>query len=227
MWFNLLIAVILLLATLAGYYLIRKHIAGDSALTTRPRRKTTQGPNELETMIAAYQRERTPEALPAAPATTKVALAGPQTGVEHVLPAPLEVAAPAPAAPTASSSTHVQLRKPFLTGPNRLLYLVLKIGLPEHLVFPNVRLADLVRVVNPAATPQARAQLAQTRIDFIVCTAELNVIALLDITDGNRADDIIKRQLEAQLTAGGCRYLRVTPNAIPKPAQIRSLVCGE
>lgn len=224
MWFNLLIAVILLLATLAGYYLIRKRIAGDSVLTTRPQRKAKQGPNELEAVIAAYHRERTQEALPAA---SKLALVRPQAEEERALPAPLDVAAPAPEAPTASSSTHVQLRKPFLSGPNRLLYLVLKIGLPEHLVFPNVRLADLVRVVNPATTPQARAQLAQTRIDFIVCSAELTVIALLDITDGNRADDVIKRQLETQLTAGGCRYLRVTPNAIPKPGQIRSLVCGE
>lgn len=222
MWFNLLIAAILLLATLAGYHFIRKRITGNSVFTPRPVRKPAQkGPNELEKMIAAYRREHADPPLPA-PARSPAVQASP---VESALSTSLGLAAAADA-PTASSAAHVQLRKPFLAGPNRLLYLVLKIGLPDHLVFANVRLADLVRVVNPAATPQARAQLAQTRIDFIVCSPELEVVALLDITDGNRADDVIKRQLEAQLTSGGCRYLRVTPNAIPKPAQIRGLVCG-
>jgi len=223
MWFNLLIAAILLLATLAGYYLIRKRIIGDSALTPRPSPKRATGPNELETIIAAYRRDQAPAPHPVA----VKAAAGQAENAGRALPASLELAASVPDAPTASSAAHVQLRKPFLAGPNRLLYLVLKIGLPDHLIFANVRLADLVRVVNPAATPQARAQLAQTRMDFLVCSADLRVVALLDITDGNRADDVLKCQLEAQLTSGGCRYLRVTPNAIPKPAQVRALICGE
>jgi len=223
MWFNLLIAAILLLATLAGYYLIRKRIVGDSPLTPRPTRKSAPGPNELEAIIAAYRRDQAPAPLPVA----VKAAAGQPENTGRALPASLELAASVPDAPTASSAAHVQLRKPFLAGPNRLLYLVLKIGLPDHLIFANVRLADLVRVVNPAATPQARAQLAQTRIDFLVCSADLGVVALLDITDGNRADDVLKCQLEAQLTSGGCRYVRVTPNAIPKPAQVRALVCGQ
>lgn len=222
MWFNLLIAAILLLATWAGYHFIRKRIIGDDVFTPRPAHKPAQnGPNELEKMIAAHRRAPADASLPV-PVRSPAVQTSP---VEGALSASLGLAAAADA-PTASSAAHVQLRNPFLTGPNRLLYLVLKIGLPDHLVFANVRLADLVRVVSPAATPQARAQLAQTRIDFIVCSAELEVVALLDITDGNRADDIIKRQLEAQLTSGGCRYLRVTPNAIPKPAQVRALVCG-
>lgn len=223
MWFNLLIAALLLLATLAGYHFLRKRITGDNALTARPARKPAQqGPNELERIIATYRRENSEAGVALSPRTAAVEPRAP----ERPLPVPLEIAASAADAPTASSAAHVQLRRPFLSGPNRLMYLVLKIGLPDHLVFANVRLADLVRVVNPAATPQARAQLAQTRIDFIVCSAELDVVALLDITDGNRADDVLKRQLEAQLTSGGCRYLRVTPNAIPKPAQVRTLVCG-
>jgi len=222
MWFNLLIAAILLLATLAGYYLIRKRIVGDSALTPRPPRKSVKGPNELESIIAAYRRDQAP-----APHPVVKAVAGQVENTGRALPASLELAASVPDAPTASSAAHVQLRRPFLAGPNRLLYLVLKIGLPDHLIFANVRLADLVRVVNPAATPQARAQLAQTRMDFLVCSADLRVVALLDISDGNRADHVLKSQLEAQLTSGGCRYLRVTPNAIPKPAEVRALVCGE
>ncbi len=224
MWINLLIAAILLLATLAGYYFIRKRIIGDSVVTPRPARKVVQqGPNELEKIIATYRHDNR-DAAPIA-VSAKAAYVQPQPA-QRPVPAPFELAAAATDAPTTSSAAHVQLRRPFLAGPNRLLYLVLKIGMPDHLVFANVRLADLVRVVNPAATPQARAQLAQTRIDFIVCTPNLEVIGLLDITDGNRADDVLKRQLEAQLTSGGCRYLRVTPNAIPKPAQIRALVCG-
>jgi len=223
MWLNLLIAAILLLATLAGYHLVRKRIFGDSVVKSRPARAPVQkGPNELEKIIAAYRSDNGDAALPL---SAKATIARPDLS-ERALGAPLDIAAAADA-PVASSAAHVQLRKPFLAGPNRLLYLVLKIGLPDHLVFANVRLADLVRVVSPAATPQARAQLAQTRIDFIVCTAELEVVALLDITDGNRADDVLKRQLEAQLTSGGCRYLRVTPNAIPKPTQIRGLVVGD
>ena len=45
-------------------------------------------------------------------------------------------------------------------------------------------------------------------------------------TDGNRADDVLKRQVAPQITAAGGRYLRIAPNAIPKPGEARALVCG-
>ncbi len=73
-------------------------------------------------------------------------------------------------------------------------------------------------------TPQGRAQFAQSRMDFVVCNKALNVVALLDISDGTRPDDPMKQHLQPQLAASGIRYVRIAPTAIPKPAEAKQLV---
>jgi len=114
----------------------------------------------------------------------------------------------------------------FLQGSAKVLYLVLKAALPEYHVFAYARLADVLKRVGRRLPSQTRAQLAQSRLDFVICNKDLVLVALLDLSDGTRPDDPAKQQLQAPLSAAGIRYVRVAPNAIPKPSEVRSLVLG-
>jgi hypothetical protein len=211
MWINLLIAAVLLVGMLFGLYILQRHLKGErigfSLRGSAPAQAVDSG-DDLERFITAYRRDKAQDAAP----TTA-----------HAAQAP----APRPAAqPVAVAVATIKPKTSFLAGPNKLLYLVLRTALPDHQIFPNVRLADAVQIAGQPPTPQARAQLAQARVDFVICNKALAVVALVDITDGNRADDVLKRQLKPQITGAGGRYLRIAPNAIPRPAEARSLVCG-
>ena len=222
MWISLLIAAVLLIGTLAGLYLLQRHLKGEPVSLPRLGRPAPQKnakSDELEQFIAAYRRDKAQAAAPGAVAPGTLATSAAATGTAAA-------AAPSAPAPVPLTAATIKPKASFLAGPNKLLFLVLRTALPDHQIFPNVRLADAVQIAGQPPTPQQRAQLAQARVDFVICNKELAVVALLDITDGNRADDVLKRQLEPQVIAGGGRYLRVAPNAIPKPAEVRALVCG-
>jgi hypothetical protein len=217
MWLNLGIAALLLTATIVGFFLALRVVRGEG-LPQLSRKQDDAKPQaeDIEQIIAAYRREKAAAGADAAPAARADSAAAGRTE-------PRIVAPPSATPPQAAT---VRPKAAFLNGPNKLLYLVLKAALPDHQVFANVRLADAVQIAEKPATPQARAQLAQARVDFVVCNAQLAVVALVDITDGNRADDALKRQIAPQITGAGGRYLRVAPTAIPKPAEARTLVCG-
>jgi hypothetical protein len=212
MWLNLGIAAILLTATLVAVYLAHRMVRGEG-LPQLLRSRVEPGPHagDIEQIITAYRKEK-------GDAGTQLAVA---VRTEPRLSSP-----PPGAAAAVPQAATVKLKASFLNGPNKLLYLVLKAGLPDHQIFVNVRLVDAVQITGQPPTPQARAQLAQARVDFVICNKQLAVVALLDITDGNRADDVLKRQIEPQIAGAGGRYLRVAPTAIPKPAEARTLVCG-
>ena len=208
---NLLIAGVLLIATLFGLFLVQRRIKGEGIalpLTAGKKQQEASGTVDLEQFIAAYRRDK--------------------EAADHAIGQPAAAASPAVAASAAAASP--PLLKPkegFLSGPNKLLYLVLKAALPDHQMFANVRLSDSVQLAGQPATPHARAQLAQARIDFLVCNKALAIVAYIDISDGNRADDVLKRQIEPFFNSSGARYLRVPPTAIPRPAEVRALICSE
>ena len=208
MWINLLITAAMLVGMLIGVHLLRRHRKGDKVgfpLLARAAAQTSANRDDLERFMAGYQRSDRGQGA-ATPAAT-------QPRRQPARAASLAVAG-------------IKPKASYLAGPSMLLYLVLRTALPDHQIFPNVRLADAVQIAGQPPTPQARAQLAQARVDFVICNKQLAVVALVDISDGNRADDVLKRQIEPQITAAGGRYLRVAPNAVPRPAEARSLVCG-
>jgi hypothetical protein len=211
MWLNLGIAVILLIATIIGFYLAHRWVKGEGLprFGGAKQAEATSQPDDIEQIIAAYRKEK--------------GEASAQLAVQ--LRQEVKAAPPAPAAAPGQVAS-VKPKGPFLHGPNKLLYLVLKAALPDHQIFVNVRLVDAVQITGQPPTPHARAQLAQARVDFVICNKQLAVVALLDITDGNRADDVLKRQIQPQIQGAGGRYLRVAPTAIPRPAEARTLVYG-
>jgi len=209
MLIKLVLATVLLVGTMVAMYRIQRRIKGESGGISfgGGEKKTGSGSrSDMEEFVAAYRREKALAANNAAPS-----------------PAPAPTGAPAPPAAAAAQSV-VKVREVFLAGPAKVLFLVLRTGLPDHHVFANARLGDAIQLAGQPTTPQARAHYAQARIDFVVCNKELAIVALIDLAGGARPDDALKRALEPQFKKGGVRYLRLAPNAIPKPADVRQLI---
>jgi hypothetical protein len=189
-------------ATVAGTLLIQRTLRGGRGRSpTGPRtlREPTTG-DDFQALLAAHPPYKAPAR-------------------EPVKPVPV----PAPGGGSAQSDEGPPR---FLQGSAKVLYLVLKAALPEYHVFAYARLADVLKRVGRRLPSQTRAQLGQSRLDFVICNKDLVLVALLDLTDGSRPDDPAKQQLQAPLAAAGIRYVRVAPNAIPKPTEVRSLVLG-
>lgn len=205
---NLAIAALILVAMIVGLAQFQRRLRGEQGglfSGLRDRREPRLKSNDLEAFIAAYQRDKSVVAEAARP----------------------EPSAAGPVEPTANGApAQPQVLGGFLHGPAKVLYLVLKAALPDHHIFAYMRLTDVIKPVGGSLTPQVRAQFAQSRMDFVVCNKDLGVVALLDISDGTRTDDPIKQHLQPQLSSVGVRYVRVAPTAIPKPAEVRSLVLG-
>jgi hypothetical protein len=130
-----------------------------------------------------------------------------------VAPAPVTPSAPAPAA----SSAGAKARAAFLAGPAKLAFLVLKAGLPDHHVFAHTRMTDLIDALTVPA-------LANLRIDLVVCTKELTIVAAVDLPNGAPSDALIESEKAQRLSTAGIRYVRLEPGKFPKPAEVRGLI---
>jgi hypothetical protein len=206
MLLKLTLAVVILVATIIGMARVKRHLDGDSGgslFGSARKREERASRTDLEEFVQAYRREHggaggaARQAL-AAPAAASPATATPAAGAPH----------PSPTAPRA--------RAAYLDGAKKVMYLVLKSGLPDHHVFANCNLAELFEA--GAALPPA---FSQARADLVVCRSDLRAVAVVDV---GAPADALNRALEAQLTSAGIRYVRVQPPALPKPAQVRALI---
>lgn len=113
-----------------------------------------------------------------------------------------------------------------------LLYYVLRTGLPEHEIFANLTLADIIDV-EPAVRGYERGQkartLAQQRLDFVICTKQLEVVAAVVLDKSAMPDRVHTgnpRFAEACLATAGIRVVRIDPAAPPRHHQVRDLIYG-
>lgn len=141
-------------------------------------------------------------------------------------------AKPAPAPPPSTGPilpAEVARRPRLLSDPQRLLYLVLRVGMPDHVVMANVRLIDLVDCGTDAAAVQADARLrvlASQRVDFLVCNRALEPIAALTLAAADASPAGDERAKIDTLRAWGVKFLRFRIGALPRPKEIRSLILG-
>jgi hypothetical protein len=226
MLIKLLLATALLIGTMVVMYRIQRRIKGDSGGSLfnggeGGEKKASSDASELEQFVAAYRRERMLAGNGSATGGSAAAAptSAPGTQGTSVTPGTSGTPATAPAV-----QTPVKVREVFLAGPAKILFLVLRAGLPDHHIFAHTRLADVLQLSGQPTTPQARAHFAQARIDFVVCNKNLSIVALIDLVDGARSDAALKRALEPQFATGGVRYMRVASNAIPKPVDVRQMV---
>ncbi|MGH8678076.1 MAG: hypothetical protein ACREUQ_06975 [Burkholderiales bacterium] len=192
-------AVLLIAGAYIGVLLLQRRIRGnDTPLFTPPQKKQIQkGPNELEAFVAAYRGGKIDSgqlAAPAAPAESKPPVQG----------------APAPALGALGASLATPATGAFLRPEVKLGYLSLRAGLRDHHVFANVRLSDLGRGETPG------------RIDLLVCDTQFAPVAAIDIGAAATPDNAPAKT--AFLREAGIRYLRLNARAMPKPAEIKTLI---
>jgi hypothetical protein len=85
-------------------------------------------------------------------------------------------------------------RAAFLGGPAKLAFLLLKAGLPDHHVFANTRVSDLID--GPKVGP-----MNNLRIALVVCRKDLAIVAAVDLPTGAQADTLFEREKEQRLRA--------------------------
>jgi hypothetical protein len=120
------------------------------------------------------------------------------------------------------------LRRPrFLTDSQRLLYLILRAALPDHVVMANTRMIDLLDLPagDEALGRDARLRdLLHQRLDCVVCSNDLVPLAAMVVHAAAmpRAPEEHK-QAEA-LRELGIKFLRFRTDSLPRPAEMRALV---
>ena len=149
--------------------------------------------------------------------------------------APAAAAAPgtsaAPASAPAAAPVYVA-RERLLAPQFNLVYLLLRAALPDHEIFVNLTLGDLVEA-GPQGSSLEREhrarRLGQQRVDYVVCTRQLRVVAVVAMDGGAPADAAAveaERLRNEALGAAGIRLMRIDPGALPKHPELRALVLG-
>ena len=110
-----------------------------------------------------------------------------------------------------------------------LIYYVFRTGLPDHEIFTGLTLADVLEPGAAASMAEAgrTSKLLTQRLDLVVCTRQLEVVAGVVIdagaghVRGSSADF-----MAPVLHAAGIRMVRIDPAAAPRHHQVRELVYG-
>ena len=146
-----------------------------------------------------------------------------------VVRAPESVAAAGvspPAVPKVAPAVTASRRARLLGQRETLLYLLFRAGLPDHEIFANLALSD---VLEPATglpgfeREQLARRFAQQRLDLVVCNKQLEIVAVIiaRVEEGETAF------AASSLAAAGVRVVRIDPAAPPRHAQLRTLVYDE
>jgi len=120
-------------------------------------------------------------------------------------------------------------RKPRLMPQSTsLLYYVFRTGLPDHEIFAGVALEDVLDVPAPAPAgqrDQLLRKLAGQRLDLVVCTRQLEVVAAVFVS-GAAATAECEEFATQCLQAAGIRVVRIDPAAPPRHQHVHALVYG-
>ena len=196
----------IIVACVVLLFRVNRQLKGESGVGLKKERARPSGAgsNELEEFIAAYRRDKASGLGSRAAAPTPPAA-----------PASSEAAAALAVRPASTRTA----RSAFLAGHAKLAFLVLKAGLPDHIVFAHTRVGDLVDHVGDSA-------LSNRKVDLLVCDQDLAIVAAIDVDRADAAEPV--EHQKAQLLRGaGVRYLRFAPDAFPKPADVRQLIYRE
>ena len=135
-----------------------------------------------------------------------------------------------PAAPPAAASpaaTRAEFRKKqrLLPQSTALIYYVFRTGLPDHEIFTGLTLADVLET-DPATMASGKAgKLLAQRLDLVVCTRQLEVVAGV-VIGGGEVIGAGADYVGECLRGAGIRILRIDPKAAPRHHQVRELVYG-
>ena len=129
-------------------------------------------------------------------------------------PVPVAPVAASPAAPAVQTAAWVAKEK-FLEPQAKLLYYLLKSGLPDHEVFANVSAGAVISAASALRKP------VDGVIDFVVCDKQMKPVAAVGVKSANAADNISEF-----VKAAGLRWVRIAPQALPARGDVRALILG-
>lgn len=142
----------------------------------------------------------------------------PAAGVDASRPA----AAPTAAPPARAASVEFRKKQRLLPQPTALLYYVFRTGLPDHEIFTGLTLADVLEPAPAVAGPARSGKLLTQRLDLVVCTKQLEVVAGVIIGEVEGGAAVVQC-----LQTAGIRMVRVNPAAAPRHHQVRELIYGK
>jgi hypothetical protein len=139
-------------------------------------------------------------------------------------------AGPANAVPVAPAGAQIRKKLRLLPQSTALIYYVFRTGLPDHEIFTGLTLADVLEPGAAASMTEAgrTSKLLTQRLDLVVCTRQLEVVAGVVIDAGaNQGRGSGADFMAPVLHAAGIRLVRIDPAAAPRHHQVRELVYGE
>jgi hypothetical protein len=142
------------------------------------------------------------------------------------------VAAPQPAplteTPPVAPAVIYAARERLLSQPEKLIYLLLKTGLPDHEIFSKVPLTAVVQVPGMGYDhEQQLRRLSRQVLDFVVCDKGMKVVAALQLAPVGPEAVIAQRIRSECLKSAGIRLVTIESGALPKRSEVRAFVCGE
>ena len=171
---------------------------------------------QYDVFLTELKRGATPAAAGANPVVA-------QTGAAAVAQAgtPATVAPPVP---------DLARKERLLPQPQALLYYVFRTGLPDHEIFAGLTLADVIDVA-PSVVGYEREQkarrLARERLDLVVCSRQLEVVAAVVVANRTAVAQPADADFAAQcLQTAGIRLVKIDAAALPRHQQVRDLVYG-
>lgn len=122
-------------------------------------------------------------------------------------------------------------KKPrLLPQPMALLYLVFRTGLPDHEIFAGLELGDVLEIapgLTGAPRDEMQRKLAQQRLDLVVCSKQLEVVAAVLVRNVTQGPQAAGEQFATRcLQAAGIRVLSIDPAAPPRHHQVHALIYG-
>lgn len=128
--------------------------------------------------------------------------------------APLPTPAPVAVRPEPLKASWVAKEK-FLEPQGRLLYYLLKSGLPDHEVFAQVSVNSVVSAAQPLRKP------VDGVIDFVVCDKQMKPVVAIALATPGGAESI-----GGCIEAAGLRWVCIAPDALPLRGDVRAMVLG-
>ena len=183
-------------------------------------------------MIWSYNKKREKREAERAMQATELLVALKEGARKPATNTAADAVTPAAVVPAATPTPELRKKQRLLQQSKALLYLIFRTGLPDHEIFANQTLADVIDVapmVQSYEREQKARRLAQQRLDFVVCTKQLEVVAAVVINnsaspDAAQAEN--SRFVEECLQSAGIRLVRIDAAAPPRHHQVRELVYG-
>ncbi len=123
-------------------------------------------------------------------------------------------------------------RKPrLLPQSTALLYYIFRTGLPGHEIFAGVALDDMLDVAANASPGQRELvlhRLSQQRLDLVVCTKQLEIVAAVVVSNAATAPAAADSEqfVGECLQSAGIRVVKINTAALPRHHQVHALVYG-